>query len=58
MAMQKEVGFGKTVIEQGEQIYSKSQTLEIFNPQEEAISWWVEETGLLPFKLDKKGGRL
>lgn len=33
MALHKEVSFGKIVIEQTEQSYSKSQTLEIFNPQ-------------------------
>jgi hypothetical protein len=34
VSTEKEVNFGKIVIEQMEQIYSKSQTLEIRNPQE------------------------
>jgi hypothetical protein len=58
MALTKEVVFGKIVIEQAEQIYCKSQLLEIFNPQEDVITWWVDETGLAPFRLDKKSGRL
>ena len=58
MALHKEVSFGKIVIEQAEQSYSKSQQLEIFNPQNEPICWWVEDSGLAPFKLDRKGGRL
>ncbi len=43
MALNKEVSFGKIVIEQTEQIYSKSQVLEICNPQEEPITWWIDE---------------
>ena len=58
VATEKEVNFGKIVIEQIEQVYSKSQTHEIRNPQEEPINWWVEEAGLLPFKLDKTQGKL
>jgi len=46
------------VIEQPEQIYSKSQTVEIRNPQDDAITWWVDETALAPFRLDKNKGRL
>lgn len=45
------------MIEQAEQIYSKSQVLEIFNPQEEPITWWIDES-VAPFRLDKKNGRL
>lgn len=58
IAVEKEVNFGKIVIEQIEQIYSKSQTLEIRNPQEDPISWWIEDTNLYPFKLDKTQGKL
>ena len=58
MALSKEVSFGKTVIEHTEQIYSKNQSLEIFNPQEDPITWWIDESGLSPFRVDKKNGRL
>lgn len=58
MALNKEVSFGKIVIEQTEQIYSKSQVLEICNPQEEPITWWIDEQGLAPFRVDKKNGRM
>jgi hypothetical protein len=58
IAMSKHVTFGKIVIEQAEQTYSKSQTLEIFNPQDEPINWWVDDAALAPFKLDRKNGRL
>ena len=34
MVLAKEVAFGKTVIEQNEQIFNKSQKIEIYNPQE------------------------
>lgn len=54
----KEILFGKIVIEQAEQIYSKSQVLEIRNPQEEPITWWVDENALAPFRLDRARGRL
>ena len=57
-APEKEVNFGKIVIEQVEQSYHKVQTFEIKNPQEKAISWWVEESTLAPFKLEKYKGRL
>ena len=57
-AMQKEVDFGKIVIEQAEQSYQKSQVIEIRNPQEEAISWWIEEYSLHPFRVDRCKGRL
>ena len=46
------------VIEQCEQIYNKNQVLEIMNPQEEVVEWWIDEAGLAPFRVDKKSGRL
>ena len=58
MALKKDISFGKIVIEQVEQTYNKSQILEIYNPQNEPINWWIDDTGIAPFRLDRKTGRL
>jgi hypothetical protein len=38
--------------------YQKNKTLEIKNPQEEPIEWWVDDSNIYPFSLEKSRGKL
>ncbi len=58
MAAQKEINFGKIIIEQNLESYQKNKTLEIKNPQEEPIEWWVDDSNIYPFSLEKIRGKL
>ena len=58
MAAQKEINFGKIIIEQNLESYQKNKTLEIKNPQEEPIEWWVDDQNIYPFSLEKSRGKL
>ena len=51
MATEKEINFGKIIIEQNLQSYQKNKMIEIKNPQEEPIEWWIDDANIHPFSL-------
>jgi hypothetical protein len=58
MAAEKEINFGKIIIEQNLESFQKNKILEIRNPQEESIDWWIDDSNIYPFSLEKNKGRL
>lgn len=58
MATEKEINFGKIIIEQNLESYQKNKILEIKNPQEDPIEWWIDDSNILPFSLEKSRGKL
>jgi hypothetical protein len=52
------MNFGKIIIEQNIESYQKNRVLEIKNPQQETIEWWIDDSNIYPFSLEKSKGRL
>lgn len=58
IANQKQINFGKIIIEQSLDISSKCISFSLKNLQDNDVEWWTNEKVLSPFFLDEKVGNL